>query len=283
VLVAAPDVAAVERGNGFISYEADRVVSDGSGGAVLQVGQDLVRLTSTGRYVPLPHALSTEGDEAELRLEDFALIEGDPHIVYLIRSFANPDAPYQEVWTLGLDSGSANRILRWEEFESTLVRASVADDVLVVTVAEEGTTYLVSAPVVGALPDTALPFPAEAGTGFDSPIVGAVLSPDAATLLYAQIENVARAEESNLLVDLVAWDLRSGTEIERLRIDMGTDEATGAPARPGRIDFDGSTIVLERYVSLRSGREVLSPFRIAAFDGSSTAEVGMVGVPSIAK
>ncbi len=283
VLIADREVVALQQGDGYIAYLADRVVSDGAEGIVIQIDQRLNWIEPTGASQVLVRAEDIAADQGPvtIRLEDFARIDGKPHVLFTVTG-GTFEEPYQEVWVYDLGSGASYSIYRRAEFESNITRVSLANDVMVVTISEEGTTYLELFDGSGQPIDYVAPFTAGAGTAFDSPVIAAVLSPDGTTMLYAQIENVLRAEDGSLLVDLVAWDLAAGAEVDRLRLDMG-NSAENAPAWPGRLDYDGTTIVLGRELRRIDGTPKLTPLLISSIDSAGIVELEVAGVPSLAK
>lgn len=286
VLIADPSVLAVQEGDGYITYVADRVIGDGIEGIVVQIDQRIMQIGPSGESQLLVQADDFAADigPVTIRLEDLAMVDGAPHVLFIM-SGGSADQPFEDVWIYDLSSGAAAPIYGRSEFESTITRASLANDVLLVTVTEEGTTYLEYLDRTGAPLDIGTPFKAGSGTSFESPVVQAVLSPDGSTMVYAQIESVLRAEEGNLLVDLVQWDLSAGVEVARFQIDLGSDLETGAPRWPGRLDYDGTSLVLGRQLNLIAGSETVTPLRISSIESSVVAvdQLGASGVPSIVK
>lgn len=279
VVIADLGVAAIEQGDGYIAYLADRVVGDGSGGIVVEVDQRLIRIESSGGGGDLVDAEDLAADQGtvSLRLEDVYRRDGSPHVLFTVRG-GTFEEPYEEVWTYDLDTGAAFPIHMRQEFESNIQRASVGGDTMVLTIAEEGTTYLVFLDSEGNEIDVVNPFGPGAGTDFAFPIVGAVLSADGSTLAYAQIQNGLTGEEGFVKVDVVEWDVAAGVEIRRVGVEFLDGRL------PGRFDYDGEGIVLGSGTNgLGDSRATVPPIRIASLADGTITQVGVAGSPSLIK
>ena len=279
VLIADRGVPVLVEGDGFLAYLSDRVISDGSGGIVVQIDQRLIRMGAPEETRDLVRAEDLAADQGPvtIRLEDLARIDGVPHVLFTV-SGGTFEEPFQQVWTYDLTADVAAPIYGRSEFESSIVRASLANDVLLMTIAEEGTTYLEFRDARGRPIDVNVPFAAGAGTSLQSPIVEAVLSPDGSTMVTAQLEDVTTGEGGFLTVELTLWDLVSGDETRTLEIELR--EGT----TPARLDYDGARIVLGRVQNLIEGSVALPPvLLIDVLETESTLELDIAGVPSLVK
>ncbi len=280
VVIANRDVLALQEGDGYIAYLADRVVGDGSGGIVVQIDQrfNQISFAGEGRTIVSASEIPADDGPVTIRLEDSVVIDGSVHVLYLVTG-GSFERPYQEVWTYDLDSGASERLYRRDEIESNILRVSLAGDTMVVTVAEESnSTYFLFFDTAGRPSAVPNPFgPGRESTDFASPLVQGVLSPDGSTLLYGQIQDVTTGEDGYLFVDLVEWDLAAGVETRRVEIELRDN------ASPNRIDYDGSTVVLGRELRQVTGTPALAPLRIETLDDGIVTELGEAGSPSLIK
>ena len=102
-------------------------------------------------------------------------------------------------------------------------------------------------------------------------------------MVYAQIQDVAVGEEGFLIVDLVFWDLETATEVDRLTLNLGSDSEPDPTEWPARLDYDGTSLVLGRELSLLDGTVTIAPLWIASVSEGSVVELVVAGVPSLAK
>jgi hypothetical protein len=279
VVIADRSVPAFVAGDGYVTYLADLVVGDGAQGVVIQIDQRIIQILPTGEGRDLVAAEGIADDEegpVTIQLQDLVRIDGEAHVLYVV-SGGSVEKPYEEVWTYNLESNASMPIYRRDQFESTIQRVSLANDTMVVTVGEEGTTYFEILDGAGQPVDIVAPLEAGRGTDFASPVIEGVVSPDGSRLVYVQVVDGLTAEDGYLFVDLVTWDLASGVELGRIEIELL--EA----AFPGRLDYDGVGVVLGRYLNLVEGPEALTPLRIASLDAGGITELDTVGTPSLIK
>ncbi len=281
VVIADRSAPAFTAGAGYVTYLADLVVGDGAQGVVIQIDQRIIHILPTGEGRDLVSAedIAADGGSVTIQLQDLVRIDGEAQVLYVV-SGGGVEQPYEEVWTYNLESDASMPIYRRDEFESTIQRVSLANDTMVVTVAEEGTTYFEVLNAAGQPIDVAVPIEARRGTDFFSPVVQGAVSPDGSTLAYVQIVDVTTAEDGYLFADLVVWDLANGGELQRLEIELRDD---GLAPWPGRLDYDGVGVVLGRYRNLVEGPEGLAPLRIASLDAGDITELDTAGAPSLIK
>lgn len=104
-----------------------------------------------------------------------------------------------------------------------------------------------------------------------------VLSPDGATLAYLESE-FRSPDGDTATVDLVVWDLATGTESQRIVIELGDG------VWPGRLDYDGAGAVLGRRQGDTPGSdERLTPLRIESIADGGVTELPDPGAPSLVK
>jgi hypothetical protein len=262
------------------------VTGDGFGGLLVDNGDTVTRIAADGTETVLLDSanLGDEFDSAALRLEDVASVdEAVKAIVLVSYRPASPDREFtdifQEIWLVDVETGAAESLWTMNAFESNITRVSAAADRMVASVAFEGGTYFEYFDTDGQPIDVDGPF-------YDEPIGVAavptvidqgVLSPDGSVFVYLEID-YSSYEEGPIPVAIVTWDLDAGTETGRIEVELRDG------ARPGRLDYDGVGIVLERYLGeLSEGLTQLPPLRIASLTDGDVAELDVPGRPSLVK
>jgi hypothetical protein len=287
VVVADPTLSAGEPSDGrvewvvvdpaTVAFDVDLAVGDGDGGVFVQVGNTIAWVRRDPPATNLFNGSELYEDEVDLRLQDVALVNGEVNVIFVAAGGVD-EQRYEEVWRYEVSTGAPYPIYRIDAWESTIQRVSLQNDTMVVTVAEEGTTYFVFLDGDGQPIDVDAPLQAVRGTDFFDPIVGGVLSPDGARLAYVQIQDVTTAEEGYVFADVVVWDLVGGVELQRLELELREGEF--APML-GRLDYDGVGIVLGRSLNFIDGEVPLPPLRIESLDDATITDLATAGTPSL--
>ncbi|MBT8164826.1 MAG: hypothetical protein HKN01_02050 [Acidimicrobiia bacterium] len=263
------------------------VTSDGSGGLLIDRSDTITRVAADGTEMVLLNTadLSADDGSAALRLEDVAFVDGAAQAIVVVTY--RQDTPddgrefpeiFQEIWQVDVETGATSSVWSINAFESNITRVSVASDRMLVSVAFEGGTYFEYLDTAGQPIDVVGPF-------YDEPIGVAsvptvidqgVLSPEGSMFVYLEIDSSTYLE-GPIPVAIVSWDLDAGVETGRLELELRNG------ARPGRMDFDGSGVVLERYLDRTAGIEQLEPLRIESLANGQVTELDTSGRPSLAE
>ncbi len=278
VVIAHPGAQTATSG-GVAVFDADKAVGDGAGGLVVVRNAAIVRIGADGAETTLldPAVLAAELGPVTVRLEDVAFVDGAFRAVVVVAYGEQYPDVFQEIWLLDLAGGAREPVYQMEAVESNITRVSVAADTMVVSVAFEGGTYFEYLDTAGQPVDVVGPF-ADNPLGapdFPALITQAVLSPDGSTFAYVEIGDIQTFEDGYLTADIVVWDLVDGTERRRLQIEFVDG------AWPGRLDYDGTGVVLGRDQIRTDTR--LTPVRVPSLDAGIITELGTAGIPSLVK
>lgn len=277
VVIADPTVAAAGPiTDGTVVFDADIVVGDGAGGVFVQLGDSIGWLPADGPGVTLldPTFTGEEGETVELRLEDVAVIDGEINVIFIVAGGVE-EQRYEEVWRYELATASPFAIYRTGAYEGGIRRASLQNDILVVTRAAEGFSWFEFYNVNGQPIDVANPHDADTAAGFPLTVDQGVLSPDGSTFVYLESDSPAPPEDNNWKVDLVVWNMDRSTEDRRMQIELGNWLSD-------RLDYDGDGFVLGR-IQWDGQTWVAGPvLQIASID-ATPSELDVAGVPSLIK
>jgi hypothetical protein len=277
VVIAQPG-AETAADNGVVVYDADVAVADESGGLVIQRAQTILQVGPDGtEFVLLDAApFTAEYGPLTLRLQDVTEYFSVPNAV-IVAGYGQeyPDV-FQEIWLLDLNSGAIESVYRLVAVESNIVRVSAEAGTMIASVSSEAGTEFVYL-TTGGQPIT-VPGP-YADTQFGGPeypelLSQAVLSPSARNFAYIEIADIQTYEDGFLAADLVIWDADTGTEVQRVDIELIDG------AWPARLDYNGGTAVLG--LQNLNTDTVLPPLRIDLGNGS-IAELSTAGTPSLVK
>ncbi len=211
--------------------------------------------------------LLVEGAE----LHDVAVVDGQPSVIFAV-STAYPDGEVSTVVRidlLGLDTGRVRPLYETEGYEGGVTRVSHGGGAFAITEAAEGFEWFHFVDIEGRRLEGAA---YERGAQQQSGFVGqAVLSGDGARVAFLESEEdvVGMGEP----IDLVVWDLSTGTEITRIALPAGNYEYWFV-----RMDFRGNEAVVGRLVGAREPFTAL----VVDLDTGATVETGARGMPSIA-
>ena len=280
VVIADPTAAAAGPiTDGTVVFDAAIVVGDGAGGVFVQLDASIGWLPADGPGVTLldPTFTGGDGETVELRLEDVAVIDGDVNVIFIVAGGVE-EQRYEEVWRYDVATATPIRIYRTGAYEGGIRRASLQNDILVVTRAAEGFSWFEFVGVDGRLLDVTNPHDADAAAGFPLTVDQGVLSPDGSTFVFLESDSPAAPEDNNWKVDLVVWDMDRATEDRRMQIELGNWLS-------GRMDYDGRGIVLGR-TQWNGDSWVAGPAlqvtTIDAADATAT-ELDAAGSPSLIK
>lgn len=289
VVVADPTLSAAEPIDGrvewamvdptTVAFDVDLAVGDGDGGVFIQVGNTIGWVRRDAPAINLLSGTDLYDDEVDLRLQDAALVNGEVNVIFVAAGGVD-EQRYEEVWRYAVSTGAPYPLYRTEAWESTIQRVSLANNTMVLTIAEEGTTYFVVLDVAGQPIDVEAPLQAGEGTDFFSPVIQGVLSPDGTRLMYLRIQNVTTAEEGYVFADAVVWDLVAGVELQRLELELREGEF--APML-GRVDYDGVGMVLGRSLNFIDREVPLPPLQIESLADGTVIELTVAGTPSVIK
>ncbi len=266
--------------DGVVVVDGVTVTGDGSGGLLVDNGETVTRVATDGTETVLLDAASLSGQygPTALRLEDVASVDGAMKALVLILYGEEYPDIYQEIWLVDVETGATESLYQMVAVESNITRVSIAAGRMVVSVAFEGGTYFEYLDTAGQPIDVVGPFYEEPIGVASVPTVidQGVLSSDGSRFVYLEIDYSASAQ-GLIPVDIVSWDLDAGVETGRVELELRDR------ARPGRMDFDGVGIVLERYLDLSEGLEQLPPLRVASFADGQITELDTAGRPSLIK
>lgn len=236
----------------------DMVAGDGAGGILFQQGTAIWWLgvgAAAPRLVVTDATAPTEAPfGAAVSVESGAVIDGQPHALYVMTQRFDPEigvVPWVIVHNL---STRTDRFLLTDQGgEGGAGDVWYGRGVLSAGYGFEGLTYFLLEDLVAG---RTVPNPKPREPDLEFPQVRpSVLSPDGSRFLYlASPAYLTGTSEDE--IDLVVFDLASGQEERRLSLPTGD-------FRYGRIDFDGSFVLLSRFVLLRpSGLEWLAVVQI---------------------
>lgn len=267
--------------DGLVVLDGRTVTGDGTGGLLVHRNDTVTRIAADGTETVLLDAadLSDQLGRATLRLEDLASVDGAAKALVLVAyGEAYPDI-IQEIWLVDIETGATESLYQMVAVESNITRVSVAAGRMVVSIAFEGGTYFEYLDTAGQPIDIAGPYYSDPIGVAEVPTVidQGVLSPDGSMFVFLEIDYSA-FEDGPIPVDIVSWDLDAGIETARLNVELRDG------ARPGRLDFDGVGIVLERYLDVSDGPLTsLPPLRAESLADGPIAELGTPGRPSLIK
>ncbi|MDH3308472.1 MAG: hypothetical protein OEO77_13260, partial [Acidimicrobiia bacterium] len=140
VMIANPEATgAAALDDGSVVIDAAVVVGDGAGGVIVQRGDEIVRIDPSGETEPLAGAgdLPDELGPVTIRLEDLAIVNGSAQVMFIVAGGVEEQA-FEEIWLHDLASGSRTPVYHTGAYEGGIRRASLQNDVLVVTRVAEG-------------------------------------------------------------------------------------------------------------------------------------------------
>ena len=256
-----------------VVVNAERVVGEGADGLFAQIDNTIVWLRPN---LPLVALFSVDGETISLlRLEDASEIDGEVHVVAVVGGGIE-EQRYEEVWIHKPSTGEVRIVYRTGAYEGGITRASVQNGILAVTRHAEGFSWFEFVDLNGQPVDVSNPRPDDAE--FPVFVDQGVLSPDGTTMVYVEGDSPAPPEDGNWRVDLIAWDLATGSEIRRTEVELGNWYVD-------RMDFDGTSVVIGR--TQWAGEEwVAGPaLRVAAFvpESGPVSEIAVSGPPSLIK
>lgn len=252
---------------------AERAVGDGDGGLFIEVDNTIAWVRPDIPVVSLFSATDVAGDE--VWLEDSAVIDGQLHVV-VVASGGVEEQRYEEVWIYSPSTTTLTPVYRTGAYEGGIRRASLQNGIVAVTRHAEGFSWFEFVDLNGQAADVSNPRPDDAE--FPVFVDQGVLSPDGTTMVYVEGDSPAPPEDGNWRVDLIAWDLATGSEIRRTEVELGNWYVD-------RIDFDGTSVVIGR--AQWDGDEwVAGPaLLVAAFvpEDGPVSEIAVPGIPSLIK
>jgi hypothetical protein len=261
-------------------YDAEIAIGDGAAGLVVFRDDTILRVAADGTETTILDAasLTPEYGPVTLRLEDVTTINGAVTKAVVVARYGQeyPDV-FEEIWLLDLDSGATESIYQLVAVESTITRVSAAAGTVIASISFEGGTYFEYLTIAGQ--PISLPGPyADTPIGapeFPELITQAVLSLGGRDFAYIEVPDIQTYDDGFLAVNLVVWDLETGTEVRRIEIEL-TDGAW-----PGRLDYNGTSMVLGRR-NLNTD-SVLTPLRIASLDTGTLTDLDTAGTPSLVR
>jgi hypothetical protein len=256
-----------------VVVDAERVVGDGDDGLFAQIDNRIFWLRPG---LPLVALFGIDGETIDLlRLEDAAEIDGETHAVAVVGGGIE-EQRYEEVWIHQPSTGEVRIVYRTGAYEGGIRRASVQNGLLAITRHAEGFSWFEFVDLNGQAVDVNNPRPDDAA--FPIFIDQGVLSADGTTMVYIEGDSPAPPEDGNWRVDLIAWDMVTGSEIRRTEVELGNWYVD-------RLDFDGTSVVIGR-TQWDGEQWVAGPvLRVAAFlpEGGSISEIATPGLPSLIK
>jgi len=278
IVIADPGAATGSAG-GVAVIDADTAIGDGAWGLVIQRDQTILHVAPDGTEFALLAAsdLTAERGPVTLRLQDVTEYFGVPNAVIVVGYGQEYPDVFEEIWLLDLNSGAIESVYQIVAVEASITRVSAAAGTMIASVSFEGGTYLEYLTTAGRVIDPPGPY---ADTIIGAPeypelVAEGVLSPGGLVFAYVEVPDIQTYQDGFLAANVVIWDLDTGAEIDRIPIEL-TDGAW-----PGRMDYDGTTVVLGRR-NLTTG-EVLTPLRIESLETGIITEIDTAGVPSLVK
>jgi hypothetical protein len=275
VVIAQPG-AETAADNGVVVYDADVAVADEAGGLVIQRDNKILQVGPDGTEFELLDAsdFTAEYGPLTLRLQDVTEYFSVPNAV-IVAGYGQeyPDV-FQEIWLLDLNSGAIESVYQLVAVESNITRVSAAAGTMIASVSFEGGTefvYLTTGGQPITVPGPYADTPA-GGPPFPGLITQAVLSPSARNFAYIEIADIQTYDDGFLAADLVIWDADTGTEVQRIDIELTEG------AWPARLDYNG-TIAVFGLQNLKTDT-VLPPLRVDLGSGSIT-ELSTAGTASL--
>jgi len=268
--------------DGLVVVDGWTATGDGAGGLLVWRSDTVTRIAADGTETVLLDAadLSEQFVRATLRLEDVASVDGAVKAIVLVAYGEEYPDIFQEIWLVDVETGATKSLYQMVAVESNITRVSVAAGRMVASIAFEGGTYFEYLDTRGQPIDVVGPFyqgDAIGAAAAPTVIDQGVLSPDGSMFVYLEIDYSA-FEDGPIPVDIVSWDLDAGTETGRIEIELRDG------ARPGRLDFDGVGIVLERYLDAVDGPPTsLPPLRAESVVDGTITELDTPGRPSLIK
>jgi hypothetical protein len=280
VVIANPEATTGVMADGSVVIgDATLALGDGSGGVIVQRGDEILRVDATGQAATLITAtdLPAELGPVTVRLEALATVAGSQQVMFIVAGGVEEQS-FEEIWLHDIASGSDTSVYRTGAYEGGIRRASLRNDVLVVTRAAEGVSWFEFFNAAGDPIDVANPH--EADSPGDEPVGvdQGVLSPDGSVLVYLEVPIFGDPEDGVLRNDLVVWDLVNGVEDSRLELALGRGHAD-------RLDYDGRGVVLGLVQWTGFEWEQILGLRIESLDADAgiVSQLAHPGKPSIAR
>ncbi len=266
--------------DGLVVVDGWTVTGDGMGGLLIDRGDTITRVAVDGNETVLLDAegLREQPGRTALRLEDVASVNGAMKAVVVIAYGEEYPDIFQEILLVDVESGATESVYQMVAVEANITRVSVAAGRMVVSIAFKGGTYFEYLDTAGQPIDVVGPFYEEplGVAAVPTVIDQGVLSPDGSTFVYLEID-YSTIQEGSVPIDIVSWNLDAGAETGRVEVELVDG------ARPGRMDFDGVGIVLERYLDASEGIEQLRPLRAESLTDGTIVELDTPGRPSLVK
>lgn len=280
VLIADPDAdGPALLDDGSVVIDADVVVGGRSGSVVVERDGEILRIDPSGatevlvRSSDLPATLGP----VTIRLEDLAAVGGTDRVMFIVAGGVE-ELSFEEIWLHDIGSGVNTSVYRTGAYEGGIRRASLQNDVLVVTRAAEGFSWFEFYNAEGQPIDVANPYDADSPGGMPFGVDQGVLSPDGSTLLFLEVPAFGDPEDGVLRNTLVIWDLANGVEDSRMELALGDGYAD-------RLDYDGRGVVLGLVEWTGSEWAQVAGLRIESLDADAgiVTPLGTAGRPSLAR
>lgn len=228
----------------------DVVAGDGDGGLLFQQRGSIWWLevgASAPRFVVTDATAPTEAPfGATVGLKSGALINGEPHALYVMTQRFDPEIGVVPVVVVhDLKRGTEEVFFTDQAGEGGAGDAWYGGGVLSAWYGFEGFSYFLFEDLEAGrtVPN---PRPHESNPKFPRRQVGpSVISADGSLFLYLESPDFLNGTAEDE-IDLIVFDMTSGREERRLSLLTGDFYY-------GRIDFDGRSVLLSRFVLLREG------------------------------
>jgi len=265
---------------GVVVVDGRTAIGDGAGGVVLQRDDAILHIAPDGAETLVLDAQSLVDSlgPVTIRLQDVTEVNGSPQTIVIVGYGQEYPDVFQEVWLVDIETGAAESVYQLVAVESNITRVSSTAGRMVLSVSFEGGSYFEYLDMTGAPLDVTGPF-------YNSPLGNAwapqfidqaVLSPDGSMFVYIEVD-YSEFDDGAGTAALVSWDLESGTELGRREIELSDD------ARHGRMDYDGTSVVIGRYQDAAGGIVLMSPLQLASLEAGNVTELDPAGSPSLVK
>jgi len=267
------EISIVEVDDTTVAVGADRAVSDRTGGLFVQTGNTIGWARPNAPAINLFSGEDlVESGSVEIGLEDVADVDGQINVVFRVRG-GDGEQSYGEVWRYDVGTGEPIQMVRFGLADGEMTRASLQNGVLALTFQAEGDSWIEFYDVNGDPIETNNPKP---NTVNDPSYVDqGMLTSGGEVLVYLESQQLTPSETGEWPMDIVVWDLTTGSEMQRIPLELGT-------SIPDRLDYDGTDVVLglRRIVGGEWQRE--TPIRVTLATGG-ISQIEVAGIPSLAK
>ncbi len=267
------EISLVEIADTTVAVGVDRAVSDRTGGLFVQTGNTIGWARPNAPSINLFSGEDlVESGSVEITLEDVANVDGQINVVFTVRG-GEGEQSYGEVWRYDVGTGAPTQMVHFGLADGAMTRASLQNGVLALTFQVEGYSWIEFYDVNGDPIETNNPKP---NTGDSSSYVDqGVLTSEGEVLVYLESRQLTPSETGEWPMDIVVWDLTTGSEMQRLALDLGT-------AVPDRLDYDGSDVVLGLRQIVGDEWQRETPIRVTLATGG-ISQIGVAGIPSLAR